>query len=350
MIATKTEYPGYCNYPEFLDGLDTQGIEWNLVDSLFKRDAQLNQLAADQVAETIQEKGVDLIHCHAAGPSRIAMQACHAIGKQVPIVQTMHGWGGNKSTAQEREDIATLNRIDQVVTVSQSALELLVSKGADRENIKIVYYGIQPQSLADSIDTQAIETIRERHPNRKIIACTGSLCPRKNQALLLQAIGELTKRGFDCHCVFIGEGESLEELQREASRLNADSRVSFLGYRRNADSYNALFDLFALPSLAEGMPLSIMEAFRDRTLVLGSDIPEISEMIGENERNGYLFESNNLKSLADAIERIFAQSPESRATKVENAHRSYRERFEMDAMIRSYESLYRSLISKRDTI
>ena len=128
------------------------------------------------------------------------------------------------------------------------------------------------------------------------------------------------------------------------------SRLSFLGYRKNADTFNPLLDLYVLPSLAEGMPISIMEAFRDQTLVLGSDIPEISEMIGQNEQNGYLFESNDSNSLANTIERIFCDSNTEKAAKVNRAHRSYLENFVMDSMIDSYESIYRSLMSKRDTM
>jgi glycosyltransferase involved in cell wall biosynthesis len=105
------------------------------------------------------------------------------------------------------------------------------------------------------------------------------------------------------HLYVIGEGE-LEEPLKEYVNQHGVSNITFLGHLPTKDIIpviqGAAFTVF--PSECyENCPMTILESFACGTPVIGSDIGGIPELIKDN-RNGLLFESGNLRQLADRIQ------------------------------------------------
>jgi len=114
-----------------------------------------------------------------------------------------------------------------------------------------------------------------------VIATSGVFSPRKNLAVLLAAFAELD--AARAHLVVIGESPDAKEWQRatQAARAGRNGeRVHFLGWRNDVPCVLAGCDLFVFPSRHEGSPLSLIEALRVGVPCLGSDIPEIREVLG----------------------------------------------------------------------
>jgi len=133
------------------------------------------------------------------------------------------------------------------------------------------------------------------------ILCVGRLAPEKGQGLLLEAIASLRAQGHSVHLRLVGDGPDRAWLERRAAELGVASSVEFAGWVEQ-DRLMALYadtDLFVLPSLAEGIPMVLMEAMAMQIPCVAPCITGIPELI-EHGVDGMLF------SVAD-VEDLIAQ-------------------------------------------
>lgn len=345
VVTTTSEEEGYCNYTEYLDEFDKNNIKYYSVDSTFKRDIYLNLRATERVREILIKEDIDIIHAHAAIPAMVSIIARSGINKYIPIIQTMHGWGNNKTKDQELMDVTILNGLDKVITVSNSDNLLMRQKGISNNKLLTIYNGIKEKEnflLEDDI-TKEIYDYRKK--GYKIVGCIGTVCERKNQELLVEALNVLDK-DVKVFCIFIGEGEHITKLQDKAEKYNIEDRIKFYGYRKNAGQYIKKFDLLVLPSTSEGFGLVIVEGYREGVPVIASDIDVFKEIIIDRE-TGYLFENRDVKSLANIlIEVLFNISEHELNMVTGNAYRYYDTKFRKEIMMKNYKKLYEDRNSK----
>lgn len=141
------------------------------------------------------------------------------------------------------------------------------------------------------------------------VACSAHFSRRKNAGMLLDALAEL--RDTPVHLALIGDGAEVDGLRQRAAALGVGERVTFAGWRADASELAGGADLFVLPSVAEGMSNSLLEAVAWRRPCLVSRVPEHEELFA-----GYpeaLFDPADPSDLADRIRRAVAD-PEFRAT------------------------------------
>ena len=115
--------------------------------------------------------------------------------------------------------------------------------------IPIKKYGFQ------SIRRQSLR--RELGLEEKLVLCNvGSLSQGKNQAFLLGVLKVLLQKNPNAHLLLVGDGQLRQELEEQAKGLP----VTFVGLTNQVEDYLNAADVFVMPSLFEGFPLSAMEA------------------------------------------------------------------------------------------
>jgi glycosyltransferase involved in cell wall biosynthesis len=265
--------------------------------------------------------------------------------RPIVLVQTMHGWGIAKTTLQAATDVGVMNLMDVVVTPSQSSRATLVAQGVNPSRIRVVPYGVDAGDEAfHSGDTDLAADMWERRRNGAfVIACVGSVGLRKNQRLLVEAIARLRAPGATV-TMFLGEGDTAQ-LQQFAEAAGVAGDVRVCGYTPGARRLAREADVLILPSRSEGQPVSILEAFCDRTLVIAANIPELTELVSHS-RTGLLFTADNAASLADAIVSARSLAPGERRAIVDRARLRYEARFSLQAMIDGYLTIYDAQVGR----
>jgi glycosyltransferase involved in cell wall biosynthesis len=346
MVACTKEAVGdYHNYSEHIEKLKELKIPLIFPGSLFSRDKESNLVTAQNLRDILGRKLPCIIHSHAATPSRVAILMNSLTGKKIPLIQTMHGWGIYKTTKQQKEDVETLNEVDQLVCVSKFSLEILKKKNLLNTNHSIIYNGIEESySKSNCVDYRIANHISElKQHDTFVCGVIGTVDERKNQRLVVEALHNLDSK-IGIHCFFIVEGALIHELSDLSKIYNISDKFTFLGYKKNARNFIPLLDLLICPSRSEGLPLSIMEAFAEKTLVLASDIPEHKEVI-ENKKNGFLFRDNDISDLVDKIDEIASLT--HKVNYIKSARISYEKNFQFSSTVENYHNLYRSFFSSK---
>jgi colanic acid/amylovoran biosynthesis glycosyltransferase len=144
------------------------------------------------------------------------------------------------------------------------------------------------------------------------ILCVGRLAPEKGQGLLLEAVAVLSVEGRPVHLRLVGDGPDRKWLEGRATDLGIQTNVEFAGWVDQA-RLMALYsetDLFALPSLAEGIPMVLMEAMAMQIPCVAPGITGVPELI-EHGVDGMLFTVADVEDLSKNI-RALLDSPELR--------------------------------------
>lgn len=133
----------------------------------------------------------------------------------------------------------------------------------------------------------------------------------KNQKFMLRAFCIACKESLafadNCVLVLVGDGPEITELRSYVdSEESLRSRVFFEGSRSNVRDYYSLFDVFLMSSIAEGVPMTLLESMAMSTTHLVTRVGGITE-VAENDVTGILVDSGDFKSYSHALVDLFEQ-------------------------------------------
>ncbi|MFZ0772518.1 MAG: glycosyltransferase family 4 protein [Candidatus Sulfotelmatobacter sp.] len=142
------------------------------------------------------------------------------------------------------------------------------------------------------------------------ILSVGRLAPEKGQALLLEASASLRAEGYTIRLRFVGDGPDRVWLESRAAELGIAANVEFAGWidQNRLMALYAEADLFVLSSLAEGIPMVLMEAMALQIPCIAPRITGIPELI-EDGVDGLLFAVADVDDLRKKIRHLL-ESPE----------------------------------------
>lgn len=162
-----------------------------------------------------------------------------------------------------------------------------------------------------TVGDEFFEQARPVDPASRQLLAVGRLAPQKGQLLLVEAFADAVDDGLDAELVLAGDGEMREEIESLASRRNIADRLRITGWISGDEVRDELLASRAmvLPSLAEGLPMVIMEAFAVGRTVLTTAIAGIPELVVDGE-NGFVIPSGSSARITAALHRLMATSPE----------------------------------------
>jgi glycosyltransferase involved in cell wall biosynthesis len=297
-----------------------------------------------------REHRVDVLHVVNGGyPGAIIGQAAMvaAMKSDIPTrIMTVC------STASPRPRHRPIERhIDHVVGQSVQALvvpaertgQSLVERDLPRSALRIIPWGVDAPPVTQS-RVQSRESARRGLGlplEDPVIGTLANFTPTKGHAVLLRA-GQLLRDEFPTlHVVLAGTGSELRNVKSLANQLNATSFVSFPGRIDNPYKLMQALDVFVLASDVEGLPYVVIEALSQGVPLVATDVGGMPEVIDEGA-NGYLVPPRDPEALAARLGDIL-RDPQLGTAMGGRARELYRERFSLDAMLRSHRALYTEL-------
>jgi glycosyltransferase involved in cell wall biosynthesis len=201
-----------------------------------------------------------------------------------------------------------------------------------RENLTthVVYYGIDLERFA------AAEPALPR--DGRVVGNVGRLVPQKGLSDLIGAAPLVLERHPDVRFVLAGDGELRAELERQASDAGVAQRFLFTGWRDDVPELLASFDVYALPSLFEGLCYAVIEAQAAGVPVVATPVGGVRENVVEGE-TGLLCEPRDPVSLAAGINRLLDDREEAARLAAEAKRRVF-ERYSERRMVDETIALY----------
>jgi glycosyltransferase involved in cell wall biosynthesis len=180
-----------------------------------------------------------------------------------------------------------------------------------------------------------------------VIGMVGSIVPRKGQDLLVRAVAMLLPEFPSVRVLIVGGApESAlgykEELATLIRKLRVEGKVRFLGYVSDSREMFRRLDLFVLPSYAEGLPRTVIEALAAGVPVVATDVGGVQEILVD-ERLGTVVPPGDVQVLAAAIRRWMEtpNGPEARVFRSDNI----KQRFSMQSFVHNFEMVLLDLNS-----
>ncbi len=138
-----------------------------------------------------------------------------------------------------------------------------------------------------------------------VVGTVGRLAPEKDQALLMRAVAPLLDENL--RLVIVGDGMERAALDAQAAALGERARFVHLpGARKDVPRFLAAFDVFALSSVTEGLPLVIPEAMATALPVISTAVGGIPGVVAEGE-TGFLVPPGDEAALRDRVARLAAE-------------------------------------------
>jgi glycosyltransferase involved in cell wall biosynthesis len=142
-----------------------------------------------------------------------------------------------------------------------------------------------------------------------VVVCVARFDPDKRHDVLLRALAATRDRGHAFRCDLVGEGPSLVASRELCTELGLEGQVRFLGAIDRDDVLERLSDadVFALVSMYEGMPGSILEAMAAGLPVVGTDVNGIRELVADGV-TGRLVAAGDVEQTAVALAELLADA------------------------------------------
>ena len=296
---------------EFQRELTEAGRVYHQVDiprSVFKVGSILRSLK--QVKSLCRNEQYDLIHCHSPIGGVVARLAARKSRKTgTKVIYTAHGFHFFKGASLKNwllfypMERLCARMTDLLITINQEDYTLAKAKMKAAKVVYVPGIGLDTQRFSQEEDTAALREELALAPNAKVVLSVGELSRRKNHKVVLEAIAKM--KDPRVHYLICGIGPEEENLLALAKQLGVEKQLHLLGFRRDVAKLLCLADLYAFPSLQEGLPVALMEAMAAGKAVVCSRIRGNTDLI-EPGIGGEVLETTHVDGFAFAMNRLLA--------------------------------------------
>jgi len=246
-----------------------------------------------RLAGLINSNGIDLLVTHDYKSRFYGSRA--AKKTKIPHVAYFHGWTSEdlKVRFYNYLDKKLMRKADRIIAVSKSSASVLSRAGIPTSRISVIY---------NAYETSAeIPPTRMRHAPL-VIGVIGRLSWEKGVHVFLRALATIKGKAPEFKAEIYGDGPYNERLRKLSVHLGLDDKVDFKGFREDIDKVYDNIDFLVVPSLSEGHPLVILEAWAGGIGIIASRAGGIPEIL-ENGKSGILVDTDNPEMLGSAIRR-----------------------------------------------
>lgn len=299
-------------------GIRASAIPW----SASRRDPA----SAWRVWRWLLKHPAQIVHVHHGGVSVRIL--CRMAGARA-LVQHLH----SRILEPDGSSISQLSfrGADAIVACSQAVADCV-----RKSHPEVIYSGIETGSEAPSSPDGA---------GPLTIGVLTRLIPLKNVEAVIRAAACLAQRDVEVRVEIAGTGPSEPALRELAKSLDVTGRVRFLGWQTDIPSLIESWDLLAIPSLEEGLPISALEAMAAARPVVASRVGGLGELVADGV-TGILLAPDDTDALVACLARLAADRRKLVLMGREGWKRAH-EHFSAELMARRTTELYDRLLHRK---
>lgn len=312
---------------ELVSELDALGVPHYEVPDITEKNLAVFVRVAHTLKRIVSANNINLVHCH----HRMAALYCRLLlPKSTRAVATAH-------------NVFTDSKA--VTRFLYHGMYIAACGGRVRDNL-IDYYGLPKDRITlipnsvPRFDGKVKKIPEIELLSSKVIKVgfVGRLTEAKGVGYLIDAMGILEKKGIKANCLIVGNGDLENDLRMRVGSMGMFDEIRFLGSRDDSQNFLSQVDICAIPSLWEGLPLVLLEAFSVGAPVVASACDGLLDVVVDG-LNGLLVQPGNAEALADGIERLCLDD-ELRLSIGNRAKSDYESNYSFETWLKSYISFY----------
>jgi glycosyltransferase involved in cell wall biosynthesis len=242
------------------------------------------------------------------------------------------------------DGVGKLNRLltrwtDAFIAVAKAHGEFLSSfERFPANKVHVIPNGVDTQVFQPNTSMRRLIRRQLQIPESSpLVGIVAALRPEKNHGLLVRSAVRVLTEHPECHFLIIGDGPERSHIEQLIADLGLQHRFHLLGNRHDTPHLLAALDVFALCSLNEANPVSILEALSTGIPVVSTDVGSIHETV-LNAQNGFLVPSEDAVAFAARICELL-RSPQQASKLGRNGRAHILGGWSLDAMVSGYENL-----------
>ncbi len=280
---------------------------------------------------------VDVIHANTRVTQVLAALLSHRTG--IPYMSTCHGYF---KVRLSRLWLPCWGR--KVIAISEPVRRHLIEDfKVDPERIVLIRHGIdlkrfRPHHPQEKTALRRFWSIPE---DKRVVGHIGRLSVVKGQVIFLEAAHMLLARRHDVFFLLIGEGPEKAALRAAMERWGLEPHVRLVAATKDTSLALSLMDVFVMPSLEEGLGLSVLEAQAQGVPVVASRVGGLRDII-EDGVTGRLVAPRDAGGFTEAVGRLLDDAAAAKSM-CEEAQRRMRTTFSAEQMAEATRALYTTL-------
>ncbi|MDP2727064.1 MAG: glycosyltransferase [Dehalococcoidia bacterium] len=310
-----------------------------------------------RVFSFLRQEKPDIIHAHGPNAFLYATFGRPFAGNPA-VISTHHSLylQGKMEQLSQKHLAAARTRVFAALErwASRRASSVIFVSDADRQE----YCGpgpstIQAVTIPNGIDLSRFTPSQDSSSYRrrwgldlgaKIIGCVARLSPEKGLVYLLRSLPFILDSHPEAFLMVVGEGSQRSELEDLARDLGLSERVLFTGHSNEVPDLISTMDVVVLPSLWEGQPLTILEAWAMEKPVVATAVRGTQHLV-ENGKTGILVPPRDPQALASAVVELL-DDPKRGLLLGKTGRHLVEDRFDLDRTCREVAELYFSLVGQ----
>lgn len=297
------------------------------------------------VRETIRSERVDILHSHNYKSNFYAWRALR--GERRAWVITNHGRrAGFRLLLYNLADAYVARHADRVAAVSERIARKLRFAGVGKGSIRVIDNGIDTKRFTGIGAPSWLRASLGIPSDARVVGTIGSLTREKGHIHLIRAVSRVLERFPSAYFLIIGDGPERGVLADEAWKLGIRERVIFAGSRTDIPELLKAMDVFAFPSLLEGLPMALLEAQAAGVPTVATAVGAIPTVIRDGG-TGMLIPPGDSAAIAGSIARLLEDPDAARAMAAAGGER-VRDAFSAEVMARKYLDLYREILRTQE--
>jgi len=296
-----------------------------------------------RIVSILWNKKTDILHTHGFKENFIGGIAAKLCFLKA-VVRTHHGQGMLRSKGLNGwvEKINAHLLTKHHISVSEDLREFLKKNSYGQSKITTIHNGIDFERMYLGKGSDFLRNDFNIGENVIVIGTMGRMEPIKGHKYFIEGARLILEKEKNICFVIVGDGALMEEMRNYAEKLNITQQIRFAGFRHDSVNCLMMFDIFALTSVHEGIPITLLEAMSLGKPIVATNVGGIPEVI-ENKYSGILIPSKNPSSFADACLMVLNNNS-LREKLCVNARTEVRKRFSLEENIVRTVQLYSSLI------
>lgn len=301
--------------------------------------------ASWQLFQFCRRERFDVVICNRFKPVNMLLQLNRWL--RIPLcIGISHGFGEYDRFYRRRQAKRLIDRAWQFVGVSPAVKQYLL-------DCRCGFTDANTHGITNAIDIEQAEALQLSRADARaqlgldadarLVGALGRLVPVKGHTYLIEAFAALKDKYPQTQLAIIGAGREQARLQQQIERAGLAGRVHLLGFKENALQYVRAFDLWTMPSLAEGLGLALLEGMSGHLPVIASDVPAMRPLI--EGAGGLAVKPADVASLTAALDNYLALDDQALRAKGEQAYGYLTREHDIEVFRQQYLQLIESGLS-----